>query len=85
MIYIALALWPKSALKIKFCKFLFLARFLGSNENSEILLKYPTFERVFFMFLWGKKGVSLHCSACTIKLINIELRKLSILASKYDF
>ena len=42
------------------------------QKNSAILLKYPTFEGVFFCVFMEKINtkvrISVHCSICTIKL-----------------
>ena len=44
---------------------------LGSTENSAILLKYPTFEGVFFILAWARKWKHLSLSTlhCTAKCI----------------
>ena len=61
---------------------------IGSTENSAILLKYPTFEGIFSSIQEQKKKrlrVSVHCSVGTKKLMKIDLKELSICASKYTF
>ena len=55
---------------------------------SATLKKYPTFEDIFSYFNEQNKykiRVSVHCRSHTKKLINIKLKKLSILAIKCTF
>ena len=49
----------------------------GNAENFSILLKYPTFEGGFLHIFMGKKILKIEILQ---KLINIKVRKLSILA-----
>ena len=49
----------------------------GSTESFSILLKYPTFEGGFLHIFMGKKILKIEILQ---KLINIKVRKLSILA-----
>ena len=53
-------------------------------KNSAILIKCPTFAGVFSSFK-GKAKVSVHCSVCTKKLINIKVGKMYIFALKCTF
>ena len=55
---------------------------------SSILIKYHTFNGVFSYFHGQNKykiRVSVHCSLRSKKLINIKVRKISILAIKNTF
>ena len=55
---------------------------------SEILLKYPTFEGVFYVLRVENKNkiiVSVNCSIHTKKLINIKVRKLYMFSLKSKF
>ena len=48
---------------------------------SAILLKY---QGAFFIFSWEKTNC-VHCSAHTKKLINLKVRKMSILALSFNY
>ena len=50
---------------------------LGSNENSSIMAKYPTFAGVFLTF-WQKKTFwGLHCRVRTKKLLDKKAEKMA--------
>ena len=58
---------------------------LGSNENSSIMAKYPTFAGVFLTF-WQKKLFGVYIVEFALKsCLTKKLKKWPNLASKNDF